>query len=177
MKFKQGTLFRNNKSMGILLLIVCTMLLTEVRAQDTKTQFVGTWSLETVENTNADGHKTWPYSKNPEGLLVFTAGNEYAIQILKPGRPKVVANNKNRATPEENATLVKGSNSHYGTYTVDATNQTITFNVMHAFYPNWEGAKQVRSYTLENGVLTYVVTNTTQGRSATAKVVWKKKSL
>ena len=175
MKSKQRTLFRNNKSAGFLLLVVCTMLLTKVQAQDAKTQFIGTWSLETVVNTNADGHKTWPYGKNPDGLLVFTAGNEYAIQILKPGRPKVVANNKNRTTPEENAALVQGSNSHYGTYTVDTTNHTITFNVKHAFYPNWEGAKQVRSYTLEKGVLTYIVTNTTQGRSATAKVVWKRK--
>lgn len=143
--------------------------------QNVRNQFVGTWSLVAIENTNADGSKTFPYGEDPIGLLYFSGNGEYAIQILKAERPKVEANNKNRATPEENAALVRGSNSHFGTYTVDETNHTITFNVKHAFYPNWEGAKQVRSYTLKNGVLTYIVTNTTNGGNVTAKVVWRKK--
>ncbi|MDF0716304.1 lipocalin-like domain-containing protein [Muricauda sp. 334s03] len=140
-----------------------------------KTQFVGTWSLVAIENTNADGSKTFPYGEKPEGLLFFTENGEYAIQILKAERPKVKANDKSRATPEENVALVKGGNSHFGTYSVDATNHTIKFNVEHAFYPNWEGVEQIRSYTLKNGLLSYIVTNTTNGGAITAKVVWKKK--
>jgi hypothetical protein len=140
-------------------------------------QFTGAWSLVAVENTNADGSKTLPYGENPAGLLVFSANGDYAIQILKAVRPKVAANDKNKATPEENAALVQGNNSHFGTYSVDTKNQTITFNVLHAFYPNWEGTVQVRSYTLANDELSYVVTNTTNGGAITAKVVWKKKQI
>ncbi|HEY6976872.1 MAG TPA: lipocalin-like domain-containing protein [Chitinophagaceae bacterium] len=157
------------------------MLFTALHAQDAKLpkkagkQLVGTWSLVSVENTNADGSKTLPYGENPLGLLVFTEAGDYAIQILKAIRPKVAAGDKNKATPDENAALVQGNNSHFGTYTVDPEKHSIAFNVQHAFYPNWEGNVQVRSYTLENNVLSYVVTHTTNGGAITATVVWKKK--
>lgn len=157
------------------------MLFTTLQAQDVKPsekiskQFVGTWSLIAVENTNADGSKTLPYGKNPVGLLVFTDAGDYALQILKATRPKVASGDKNKATPDENVALVQGNNSHFGTYTVHAEKHTIAFNVQHAFYPNWEGNVQVRSYKLENDVLSYVVTNTTNGGAVTATVVWKKK--
>lgn len=139
-----------------------------------KKLFLGTWSLVAVENTNADGSKTTPYGENPKGLLVFCENGEYAIQILRAQRPLVTANDKNKATPEENAALVKGNNSHYGTYAIDTDQLSITFNILHAFYPNWEGKVQIRSYTLQNNLLRYVVTNTTNGGAVTAEVVWRK---
>lgn len=157
------------------------MLFTTLQAQGVKPsekiskQFAGTWSLIAVENTNADGSKTLPYGKNPVGLLVFTDAGDYALQILKATRPKVASGDKNKATPDENVALVQGNNSHFGTYTVHNEKHTIAFNVQHAFYPNWEGNVQVRSYKLENDVLSYVVTNTTNGGAVTATVVWKKK--
>lgn len=163
--------------------LLCTafiMLFTALHAQDVKlskkirNQFVGTWSLVAVTNTNADGSEVLPYGKNPVGLLVFTDAGDYAIQILKATRPKVAAGDKNKATPDENAALVQGNNSHFGTYTVNSEKHNITFKVQHAFYPNWEGNVQVRSYTLENNVLSYVVTHTTNGGAITATVVWKK---
>ncbi len=144
-------------------------------SREIKNQLTGTWSLVAVENTDAGGNKTQPYGKNPVGLLVFTEDGEYAIQILKAVRPKVAANDKNKATPEENAALVQGNNSHFGTYAADTGKQTISFHVQHAFYPNWEGETQVRQYKLESNVLSYTVTNTTNGEAVTAVVVWKKK--
>ncbi|GAO41755.1 lipocalin-like domain-containing protein [Flavihumibacter petaseus] len=160
--------------------IVSLLFFVSMQAQDNKPskkvrkQFAGTWSLVAVENTNADGSKTLPYGDSPVGLLVLTNGGDYAIQILKAFRPKVAANDKNKATPEENSALVQGNNSHFGRYTVDLTQRTIAFNVQHAFYPNWESTVQVRSYTLEENTLSYIVTQTTNGGSITAKVVWKK---
>lgn len=140
-----------------------------------KKQFVGVWSLVAVENINPDSSKTLPYGENPQGLLVFERDGDYAIQILKAVRAKVVANDKNKATPDENAALVQGSNSHFGQYSVEEARHTITFKVEHAFYPNWEGSVQDRLYTLENNVLRYVVTHTTNGGAITAVVVWKRK--
>lgn len=162
------------------LMCAAFMLFTTLQAQNVKQpektskQLVGTWALVKVENKNADGSKTLPYGENPVGLLVFTDDGDYAIQILKAVRPKVAAGDKNKATPAENAALVQGNNSHFGTYTINPDKHSIAFNVQHAFYPNWEGHVQVRSYTLENNVLSYVVTHTTNGGAVTATVVWKK---
>lgn len=158
------------------IMLCSTSQAQEVRPpKSTTEQFVGTWSLIAVENTNPDGSKTLPYGRNPVGLLVFTEAGDYALQILKATRPKVAAGDKNKATADENAALVQGNNSHFGSYTVHPEKRTIDFNVQHAFYPNWEGNVQVRSYQLENDILSYVVTNTTNGGAITATVVWKKK--
>lgn len=136
--------------------------------------FWGTWSLVSVENTNADGSKISPYGEHPAGMLIFTEDGKYAVQILKANRSKVLANDKDKATTEENAALVRGNNSHFGTYTVDENKQVIVFNVLHAFYPNWEGITQVRTYSLKDNLLTYTVTTPTNGGAAVAKVVWRK---
>ena len=167
-------------SMKSFMAAISLLLILSSQAQDPKLpkevrhQFAGTWSLLAVENTNADGSKTLPYGENPVGLLVLTTDGKYAIQILKSVRPKVAANDKNKATAEEKTALVQGNNSHFGTYSVDLLKRTITFNVQHAFYPNWEGTVQIRSYTLEDNTLSYIVTHTTNGGSITAKVIWRK---
>lgn len=152
-----------------------TILFQCVKAQTDNGNLTGVWSLVSVENTGADGSKTFPYGGQPQGMLVFEPDGDYAIQILKEGRPKVMANDKNKATPEENAALVQGNNSHFGSFSVDEGKRIIRFKIEHAFYPNWEGTIQERTYTLENNILRYVVTQTTNGGAITAMVVWKRK--
>ncbi|MCF0054908.1 lipocalin-like domain-containing protein [Dyadobacter sp. CY356] len=138
-------------------------------------EVIGLWTLVAVENINPDGSKTLPYGISPKGLLVFDKTGNYAIQILKASRPKVSAGDKNKATPEENAALVQGNNSHFGTYTINKESKTITFQIENAFYPNWEGTIQKRVYTLSDNELKYVVTQTTNGGDVTAVVIWKRK--
>jgi hypothetical protein len=137
---------------------------------------IGTWKLVAVENTLPDGSKTFPYGEDPKGMLVFDEHGNYAIQILKADRPKVHANDKNKATCDESAALVQGNNSHFGRYSLDKEKGVIRFSVDHAFYPNWEGTTQERSYSLDEEELRYIVTNTTNGGAVTALVVWKRKS-
>ncbi|MFB6455275.1 lipocalin-like domain-containing protein [Chitinophaga sp. Hz27] len=146
-----------------------------VQAQNTyPQQILGTWSLVSVENINPDGSTISPYGDHPVGMLIFMPSGKYAIQILKANRGKVAANDKDKATAEENAALVRGTNAHFGNYTVDEKKQVIVFKVQHAFYPNWEGVTQVRSYSLQNNKLTYTVTTPTSGGASIAKVTWKK---
>jgi len=154
--------------------IICTLLFLQLCGFNVSAQSLqGTWSLVAVENQNADGTKTYPYGTNPVGLLVFDTGGRYAMQILKAERPRVAANDKNKATPEENAALVQGNNSHFGKVDVDEKAHVITFHIEHAFYPNWEGTIQSRSYTLEGDTFQYLGA-TTSGGTTIAKVVWKR---
>lgn len=144
-------------------------------AQKTDKTFIGSWKLISVENTNGDGEKTFPYGMNPKGILFFDEKENYAIQIYTNERPKIVSGDKNKCTPEENAAIVQGSNSHFGKYDIDALSKTITFKIETASFPNWEQTEQKRSYSYNNNQLEYIVVNTTQGgKSITAKVVWKK---
>ncbi|RKR10513.1 lipocalin-like protein [Flavobacterium sp. 90] len=140
-----------------------------------KTELLGSWTLVSVENINSDGTKNLPYDINPKGILFFDEKGNYAIEIYKNERLKIISGDKNKCTPEENAAIVQGSNSHFGEFEIDEANKIITFKIKTASFPNWEGTIQKRSYTFMNNELKYVVTNTTQGgKSVTAEVVWKK---
>jgi hypothetical protein len=169
------TLSKNYIMRRTFLFIAAIVLFQCAGAQSSHKDLAGVWSLVAVENIDRDGGKTYPYGAHPEGMLVFTSGGEYAIQILKAGRPKVAAKDKNKATPEENAALVQGNNSHFGSFTADEKKGIIRFNIEHAFYPNWEGTVQERNFELKQDTLKYVVTQTTNGGTVTAVVTWKRK--
>jgi hypothetical protein len=68
------------------------------------------------------------------GNLIFTDTN-YAIQILKANRPKIVANDKDKATPEEYKALVQGNNSHFGTYILDQDKKKLHLILNMLFIP------------------------------------------
>lgn len=156
-------------------LLLLLFALNSAIAQKTKSDFLGSWTLVSVENKNSDGTKTLPYDISPKGTLFFDEKGNYAIQIYKNERTKIISGDKNKCTPEENAAIVQGSNSHFGEFEIDEADKIITFKIKTASFPNWEGTIQKRSYTLINKELKYVVTNTTQGgKSVTAEVVWKK---
>ncbi|MBF4493659.1 lipocalin-like domain-containing protein [Flavobacterium sp. JLP] len=151
------------------------LVINSAIAQKTKPELLGSWTLVSVENINSDGTKNLPYGTNPKGILFFDEKGNYAIEIYKNERPKIISGDKNKSTPEENAAIVQGSNSHFGEYEIDETNKILTFKIKTASFPNWEGTIQKRSYAFMNNELKYLVTNTTQGgKSVTAEVVWKK---
>ncbi|WP_264535424.1 lipocalin-like domain-containing protein [Flavobacterium sp. N1736] len=157
-------------------IIAILLLITHFAfAQKVEKTLLGSWKLISVENTNADGEKTFPYGMNPKGTLFFDNKGNYAIQIYKNERAKMVSGDKNKCTPEENAAIVQGSNSHFGKYEIDSLSKTILFKIETASFPNWEETEQKRSYDYKNNELEYIVVNTTQGgKSVTAKVIWRK---
>ncbi len=156
----------------VVILLAVLQLLTSTSWAQSNT-VTGVWTLVSVENVNADSSNTFPYGQSPQGLLIFEPSGDYAIQILKAGRPLIASNNKNTATAEENKVLVQGSNSHFGKYSIDAGNHTITYKVAHAFYPNWEGRELKTSYTISGDTLRSYSNNTTNGGSS-AIVTWKR---
>jgi hypothetical protein len=140
-----------------------------------KEQFIGTWALVSVDNIYPDSSRIHPYGENPKGMLIFDERSNYAIQIYKAVRPKIVSGDKNVCTPEESKALIQGSNAHFGKYEVDEAKHTITFKIEHASFPNWEGADQERTYIYTGNEIKYVVTNATQGgKAVVAEVVWRR---
>ncbi len=167
------------KNIFLLFLILISTSLSFAQASRSKKsveqQLIGTWTLVSVDNIYPDSSRVHPYGQEPQGMLMFDEKKNYTIQILKAVRPQVASGDKNKCTPEENAALMQGSNSHFGHYSLDEAGKTITFKIGHASFPNWEGTEQKRSYTFAGNNLKYVVTQTTQGgQSVIAEVVWRK---
>src|SRR3954454_11187377 len=110
-----------------------------------KDQIVGSWTFVAAEVTAPDGKKSFPFGETPKGILIFTADGRF-VQIHVAGDvPRIASNNRMTGTPEEYAEIMRRSLSLFGAYTVDEANRTVTYNIVSASFPNWEGEAQTRT--------------------------------
>ena len=162
----------------IAVLIVVTLVVVNSATAKQKagsTKLIGTWMLVSADNIFPDGHRVQVYGPEPHGMLTFDAAGRYSSHIYRRGRLKFAENDKAKGTAEENQSTVQGSNTHFGHYTVNESDASITFHIDHALFPNWEGTEQKRSFRLEGDRLTYIVaTPTTGGKAAIGEVVWQR---
>jgi hypothetical protein len=82
-------------------------------------QIVGTWNFVVAEVVAPDGKKTFPFGESPNGILIFTAGGQFAQIHTAGDLPKIASNNRLTGTPEEYATIMRRSISLFGTYSVN----------------------------------------------------------
>ena len=114
-------------------------------AKSFKDQIVGTWDFVVAEITAPDGKKSFPFGETPKGILIFTADGHFAQIHVAGDVPKIASNNRLTATPEEYAAIMRRSLSVFGTYTIDEAKRTVTYNIVSASFPNWEGEAQTRT--------------------------------
>jgi hypothetical protein len=159
------------RALSFLALGLVAATLTAVEPQET---FTGTWTLVSVSNVLPNGTRVEPYGSNPQGLLMFDAEGRYSLQIFRAGRATFASGDKSRGTAEEYKATVEGANSHFGRYSVDGASRTVTFQIEHASFPNWEGTEQKRSFTRTGDELRYTVPTTTTGPGTVGEVVWRR---
>ena len=114
-------------------------------ASSLKAQIAGTWNFVVAEVTAPDGKKSFPFGETPKGILIFTAGGNFTQIHIAGDVPRIASNNRLTGTPEEYAGIMRRSLSVFGTYTIDETNKTVTYNIVSSSFPNWEGEKQTRT--------------------------------
>jgi hypothetical protein len=110
-----------------------------------KDQIVGSWNFVVAEVTAPDGKKSFPFGETPKGILIFTADGRFAQIHVAGDVPKIASNNRLTGTPEEYAEIMRRSLSVFGSYTVDETNKTVTYHIVSASFPNWQGEAQTRA--------------------------------
>lgn len=165
-------MYRSRTQLLILSFALLLVVALPVAAQSAA--LAGTYKLVEVDNIAPDGTHTHLYGDSPKGLLTLDSGGRYSIQIYRSGRPKFAAKDKSKGTAEEYQAAVQGCNTHFGHYSVDPKDQTITFNVEQASFPNWEGTSQKRKYALDGPRLTYVVDTPTSGGNVKGEVIWER---
>jgi hypothetical protein len=110
-----------------------------------KEQIVGTWDFVVAEVTAPDGKKSFPFGETPKGILIFTAGGQFAQIHVAADVPKIASNNRLTGTAEEYGAIMRRSLSVFGTYAVDEDKKTVTYRIVSSSYPNWEGEAQTRT--------------------------------
>jgi hypothetical protein len=108
-------------------------------------QIVGTWNFVVAEVVAPDGKKSFPFGETPKGILIFTADGHFAQVHVASDVPKIASGNRLTGTPEEYAAIMRRSLSVFGDYSVNEEKKTVTFKIVSATYPNWQGEAQERS--------------------------------
>src|SRR3954447_5282348 len=138
-------------------------LLTGTAFAQSAKDLVGTWTPVSVE----------AFGPNPKGNLIFDANGRFALQLMRADLKKVVANKRDKGTPEENTAIVHGSISYYGTYSMNGTE--LTFHIDTSSFPNWSGSDQKRPNVVVAGdQLTYTNPAPSVGTAAATVLVWKR---
>jgi hypothetical protein len=135
--------------------------------------FAGFWTIVSVDKVNQDGSKGEPaFGPNPKGFLVFDSSSHYVLQIISAGLPKFSSNNRMRGTAEENKAVAQGMVAHFGKYSVNQADLTVTFHIERSSFPNLEGTEQRLPFTITGDQLNFSLVTTQGGGSVGA--VWER---
>jgi hypothetical protein len=136
-----------------------------------KEQRIGTWTYVSVDTVRPDGSRVPIFGPNPQGLASFDSNGHYILLTARSGQQKFASNNRTEGTPEEYMSVVQGSIAHFGRYTVNEAEKTITFQIETSTFPNWNGAEQKRPFTLVGDELKWTTAASSGG---SAEVVLKR---
>jgi Lipocalin-like domain len=114
---------------------------------------VGTWRLVSYEARDSKSVLHYPLGKRVSGLLVYDAGGNMSVHVMRNDRPLFATNDAARGTDSEVRTAFEGHDSYFGTYTIDQIRQTVTHHVCGASYPNWIGSDQLRHFKFDGSRL------------------------
>src|SRR6266705_492949 len=147
-KFSAADYMREVPLMAILRSALVALLLSLANtalAQSPKNQLIGTWDFVVAQVKSPDGKISFPFGESPKGILIFTPDGRFAQIHVAGDLPKIASNNRLTGTPEEYADIMRRSLSVFGTYSVDEAKKTVTYNIVSASFPNWEGEAQTRT--------------------------------
>ena len=70
-----------------------------------------------------------------------------------------------QGSPEEYKAVVQGTIAHFGRYTVNEVDKTITFHIETSTFPNWNGLEQKRPFSLVSDELRWTTPAASGGGS------------
>ena len=134
----------------------------------------GTWVLAGTDVIHKDGSEAPDpdYGDAPKGLMMIDQSGRYSTQIFKQNRPRFASGDKTNGTSAEYKEAIIGGSTHFGTVVVDLAMHTLTFEIQNASFPNWEGQKQVRSFTMTADEIRYSVPARPNGDKPVT--IWKR---
>ena len=118
-------------------------------------KLVGTWLLVSARDRMKDGSERFyaDLGAHGKGYLVYTADGHMCQQLMNPDRPKWKEFDK--PTEAEKISAIDGFSAYCGRYEVDEEKGMLVHLPELAWSPNYVGTRQLRPYTLQDGLLTF----------------------
>src|SRR3954451_19120187 len=114
-----------------------------------KEQIVGAWTLVSVTSEMDDGNRGEPFGPSPKGVIIFSNDGHFSLFQSRAEIPKIAANDRAKATPEEAQSIVASSIAYYGTYSLDENTKVMSVNLAASTYANVAAVpNQKRTITL-----------------------------
>lgn len=135
---------------------------------------VGTWSQVSVSSQLADGTRGEPFGSNPKGLVMFSSDGHFSLFQSRAELPRLAANDRTRATPEEAMAIVRDSIAYYGTYAVDESSRSISLSLVGSSYPNLLGGPAQRRIITSLTATELHFTNPRTLSGMTLQTVWRR---
>src|SRR3954449_935676 len=92
-------------------------------------QIVGAWTLVSVTSEMDDGKKGEPFGPSPKGVIIFSNDGHFSLFQSRAEIPKIAANDRAKATPEEAQSIVASSIAYYGTYSIAENTNVMLVNL------------------------------------------------
>jgi hypothetical protein len=136
-----------------------------------KDSLIGTWKVISWEQKKNDGTTLRQFGANPQGMAFFDAGGRYIITVMRSDRAKYASNSLWRGTVEENKATADGTQTYFGTYSVNEADRSIAIHIEGSSFPNWNGADQKRFVAISGDQLTITIRPPS---GETVDVLWKR---
>lgn len=135
---------------------------------------VGTWIQVSVASQQADGTRGAPFGPNPRGVVMFSSDGHFSLFQSRAELPRLAANDRTRATPEEAMAVVRESIAHYGTYAVDEPSRSISLSLVGSSYANLLGGPAQRRIITVLTATELHFTNPRTPSGMTLETVWQR---
>ena len=165
------------RSLALFLFVACFAPLTAwAQATSVKDALVGAWSFVSVVSQSDDGTRAEPFGASPRGIIIFSPDGRFSLFQSSTNVPRLAANDRARATPEEAITVVRESIAYYGSYTVNEVAREFSLTLEGSTYTNLMGATPQRRIitTLTPTELAFSNPRTPSG--VTLHTVWRRAS-
>lgn len=116
---------------------------------------VGTWRIERMTDTGADGQMRYPYGEHPKGYIVYDPTGHLHVQVMRtPPTPPFASGDDAKGSDAEVRAAYQGYVAYFGRYRVDAGKGMVVHQVEGSLMPGYTGTDQPRPFRIEGDVLT-----------------------
>jgi len=128
--------------------------LESLAADESASQFLGSWSLVSFTNQNEQGETIYPLGENAFGRISYGKNGKMMVVLMRTGL---------EARGDE------GFFAYTGDYTIDTAASTVTHHIESRIAPDWVGTDRVRSFEMLDA--DHIVLRPVEGA---AELIWQR---
>ena len=116
-------------------------------------RLVGVWRLVECVEIDSGIATRWPLGKDAVGQLVYTADGRTSVHLARRHRAAFASDDYRQASESEASQALQSYLGYFGGYIVDPDAGTVTHLIEGAWFPNMQGAAQVRRFYFDGNKL------------------------